>query len=401
MIKLSIVVNDGSRSVTLSGRTDGTYVDFLRRIGQTDESVIATRVPVVAGVATFTDSAPPEKTLLTYFAVDSEFERTTGAPCVVPSTWQLTRPALAGDIQLGDMVFNTIDDLGTVWTVSDIEGWWTVPEADVPIVNRSREEDGSYDDDGRYLARELTFSGVFLPRSGDMVELSRARLIEQLDAVRKTVTLRVNETPPRQMSVRLSGKTVINTVRQSGLTEFSFDLRAADPIKYSVTEMTQPGDAAAIARIGSGVPSGGRSYPRNYDIATDNLREYGIAGTVNQVQIFNEGNYVTPPVITFTGPVTNPRVELISWVGKSASEPTEEMNFLLALQAGEYLEIDVKEKTVLLNGAKGVSSRRGTMTFPSDWFYLRPGTNLLRYTAQSAPGNTTTMTVSALSAWLG
>lgn len=398
MIQLQISVQDAAKSVLLTGYTDADTVQFYRRIGQSEPVAISSRIDVINGVASYVDPTPPEKTLLTYYAVDGTQERSKSASGVVPSYWQLQRPVLAGDVRLGDMVFNTVDANGTIWTISDIEGWWSIPQADVPTSERARDEDGSYDDSGRYLAREFTFSGVFLPRSPDLLEVSRARLVKELDAVRRTISLRVDETPPRQMTVRLAGRTMIQTVRQSGLTEFSVELRAADPVKYSLERMRGPADADAPIAVGAGLSSGPRSYPRQYDTATDNLREYGVAGTPNFIFIVNEGNYNSPPVIRIYGPVTNPRVELSDWEGKSADEPVEEMSFVLTLQDGEYLEINVKEKTVLLNGA---ISRRGTMTFQSDWFTLRPGTSKIRYTALTAPGNSTTLDIEAYSAWLG
>jgi hypothetical protein len=398
MIQINISVQDESRSVLLTAQTSTDSVDFYRRIGQSADVIIANDVPVVGGIASIVDPSPPEKTLLTYFAVDATNERSRGASGVVPTSWQLQRPVLAGDIRLGDMVFNTIDERGTIWTISDIEGWWSLPDAEIPTAQRSRDEDGSYDDNGRYLAREFTLTGVFLPRSPELLEESRARLVKELDAVRRTVSLRVDETPSRRMDVRLAGKTQISTVRQTGLTEFMVQLRAADPVKYALDPMSQPDGTPGPVVVGAGAASGPRIYPRGYDISTDNLREYGAPGAPNFISIVNEGNYYSAPIIQISGPVSNPNVELVDWDGKDPDDPTEQMSFLITLQQGELLEINVKEKTVLLNGA---ISRRGTMTFPSDWFTLRPGTNTLRYTAVSTPGNTTTLSIEAYSAWLG
>lgn len=390
MLEISIAVNDASRSVTVSAQSDSEWIDFYRRVGMSDDMLLASSIPVLDGVATFVDTSPPEKTLLTYAAVNVEGERSENASGVVPSTWSLARPTLAGDIRLGDMVFNTIDSDGTVWTVSDIEGWWSLPEADIPTEPRAREEDGSYSEDGRYLARTLTFSGVFLPIAPDALEVSRMKLINSLNAVRRTISLRVDQNPPRQMSVRLSGKSAINTVRQSGLTEFAFELIAADPVKYAVDPMERTDGSTEDVTITSGSASIGRGYPRNYDTSTDNLREYGTTGAPNSVQTRNEGNYSTPPVLRIDGPVTNPRIELV--------ETGQLMEFLTSLQLGEYLLIDVKEKTVLLNGA---TSRRGTMTFGSDWFMLPPGVSTLKMSALSAPTYAGQLTVTAYSAWLG
>lgn len=391
MIKLQISVEDATRSVRLIALTDQSSVVFYRRIGLTEEQILSDAIAAADGVATFVDVLPPEKTLLTYAAVNDLNEKSQTASGVVPSSWSLTRPALAGDIRMGDLILNTIDELGTVWTVSDIEGWWTLPDSQVPTNERAREEDGSYDENGRYLSRNLTLTGLFLPRAPKFLETSRARLVDSLNAVRRTTALRVDEDPPRQMQVRMSGKADISTIRQSGLTQFQVQLRAADPIKYSVVPMYQPaGDQLPVAAIGAGTPSGGRTYPRGYDIATDNLREYGTPGTPNEVQMVNLGNYPSPPLIRISGPVTNPAIVI--------AETGENMQFVTTLREGEYLDVDVKEKTVLLNGA---ISRRGTMTFSSEWLVLRPGVNTLRYTALSAPGNTTTVTVTAYSAWLG
>jgi phage-related protein len=398
MIQLQIAVHDEAKSVLLTGHTDSDYVQFYRQVGQTDPVVVSPIVPAVDGVATYIDTAPPEKTLLTYYAVDATQERSKSASGVLPTYWQLQRPVLAGDIRLGNLIFNTVDSNGTIWTISDIEGWWSIPEANVPTSVRARDEDGSYDEDGRYLAREFTVSGVFLPTSPELIEASRARLIKELDAVRRTVLLRVDETPPRQMAVRVAGHTVIQTVRQSGLTEFSVDLRAADPVKYALERMKAPGGVNAPIVVGAGLSAGPRTYPRQYDVATDNLREYGPIGAPNFVSIVNEGNYKSSPIIRVFGPVTNPRIELVDWDGKTSEDPIEEMSFVITLQAGEFLEINVKEKTVLLNG---MTSRRGTMTFQSDWFMLRPGMNTLQYTALVAPGNTTVLDIEAYSAWLG
>lgn len=392
MIQISISVQDSSRSVVLTAFSDEPTISFYRRIGLSPEIALTTAIPVVDGVATFIDVNPPEKTLLSYAAMtDIDRERSNWANAVMPTSWALTRPALAGDIRLGDMLFNTIDETGTVWTITDIDGWWTIPESEIPSSERSREENGSYDENGRYLSRSLVLSGVFLPSSIDQLEASRSKLITAVDAVRRTVDLRVDETPPRRMTVRLSGKTHIDTVRQSGLTEFTVELHAPDPIKYSLDEMYQPdtGLREPIS-VGAGTQSVGRTYPRDYDTDTDNLREYGLLGSPNAFRLVNEGNYPSPPFFRITGPVTNPRIEHI--------ETGEKLEFVLTLQDGEYLDVNVKEKTVLLNGAV---SRRGSMTFNSEWFYLPPGTNSLRYTTLSSPGDLSIVTVTAYSAWLG
>jgi hypothetical protein len=91
MIQINISVQDESRSVLLTAQTSTDSVDFYRRIGQSADVIIANDVPVVGGIASIVDPSPPEKTLLTYFAVDATNERSRGASGVVPTSWQLHR----------------------------------------------------------------------------------------------------------------------------------------------------------------------------------------------------------------------------------------------------------------------------------------------------------------------
>jgi hypothetical protein len=70
-------------------------------------------------------------------------------------TNEIEKLKLQGNIILGDFIFNTIDDLGIVWVITDIGGWWTHPKAEVPNIERGW-GDGSYDVQGKYTARDLT-----------------------------------------------------------------------------------------------------------------------------------------------------------------------------------------------------------------------------------------------------
>jgi hypothetical protein len=79
----------------------------------------------------------------------------------------LTGMKLKADIVLGDFVFNTIDEYGVTWVITDIEGWWQHPEPDMPDIPRGF-GDGSYDVKGRYQARMITLTGSFLTPTPDL-----------------------------------------------------------------------------------------------------------------------------------------------------------------------------------------------------------------------------------------
>jgi hypothetical protein len=147
-------------------------------------------------------------------------------------TNEIEKLKLQGNIILGDFIFNTIDDLGIVWVITDIAGWWNHPNAEVPNIERGW-GDGSYDVQGKYTARELSLEGVILVPDPSLVEAARDRLIAATNLVYQGAWLKTGNNPIRASFVRLAGGTSINTVNPRGRTEFSIPLRAADPIKYS------------------------------------------------------------------------------------------------------------------------------------------------------------------------
>ncbi len=73
----------------------------------------------------------------------------------------LTGMKLQEDIILNDFVFNTVDEYGVLWVITDIKGWWSPPAPDMPEIKRGW-ADGSYDVKGRYNARDLTLEGSIL-----------------------------------------------------------------------------------------------------------------------------------------------------------------------------------------------------------------------------------------------
>jgi hypothetical protein len=93
--------------------------------------------------------------------------------------------------------------------------------------------------------------------------------------------------------------------------------------------------------------------------------------------VSNVGDEDSPPRFRIDGPITNPII-------RNATLDAE-LRFITTLAAGEWLEIDVDNRQVLLNGA---SDRYAALQFPgSRWWQLTPGANDVRLlsTAFSAP----------------
>lgn len=108
----------------------------------------------------------------------------------------------------------------------------------------------------------------------------------------------------------------------------------------------------------------GRSYPRSYPYG------YGATTSIVGTNLTVDGNRPTPPVYTMTGPIDRPRI---------VNETTgESMFFDISLSATDSLVVDVKNRTVLLNG----QNRRSVLRY-ANWLFLQPGLNFIRYRADT------------------
>lgn len=252
---------------------------------------------------------------------------------------------LTDDVSLGDFYFNHLDPVtGVQWLLTEIEGWWTLPENEIQDIPRGW-DDGSYDSGGRYTARVFTVSGVILPPSPAAIPAARAELHKALDLTRKTAWFITRETGRTVGSVvRLSGQPLINTTSGSGKTEFSFGLRAPDPVKYSLEGGAPPG-----------------------------FNQITIAGDSTGV-VSNLGNYQVYPYLVIHGPTVGPvRVT-------NTTEGTELVVQSL-VPSGSTLEIDVKNRSVSLNGAR---NKRQYLRWDTDWPQALPGDSTYEFAAYDA-----------------
>lgn len=195
---------------------------------------------------------------------------------------EITKLKLEGNVILGDFIFNTIDDSGVVWVITNLDGWWSPPEADVPEIPRGY-GDGGYDVRGRFNARNFSLQGVFLTPKPELVEPARDRLIASLDLVRRGTWFKTGTNPIRASYVYLAGNVDIDTVNARGRTEFSIELRATDPVKYSWNDASPDGfDFVEIPAKNTSVGSSGSRT------------------------ITNIGNYKVPCYLEISGPFTSP-----------------------------------------------------------------------------------------------
>lgn len=279
---------------------------------------------------------------------------------------------IGDEISIGGVVFNQVDEYGCKWILEDLDGWWGLPEPNVPNDSRAFSEDGNYFAPGRYEARQITMSGIIVPPNGVngpvAAALARNALNRRLNLVRTVATLRVAEASsfpndelspvprtPKIASVQLVGRPLTRFDDLTNVLKFNFQLRAADPRKY--IETLEYGETQLLAI------SGGRQYDKVFSYI------YGGTGSDGAMTIINQGSYDSFGVLRIVGPVVSPTIEHVE-LGKTLS-----LN--MTLSTNEYLDINLRDHTVLFNST---ASRRAALMPKSEWFWLIPGTNTLRYT---------------------
>jgi hypothetical protein len=207
----------------------------------------------------------------------------------------LTGMKLQEDIVLNDFVFNTVDEYGVLWVITDIKGWWSPPAPDMPDIKRGW-ADGSYDVKGRYNARDLTLEGSILCTDPSLAAEARRRLVAQINLVRQGGWLKTNENPVKASWVRLSGEPNFETVNARGRIDFSIGLRSSDPIKYSWNELNEDG----------------------YDVE-EILAKSTTPARSGKSTLTNQGDFDVSAYFKITGPITGPAIILNETNGESIS----------------------------------------------------------------------------------
>jgi hypothetical protein len=298
--------------------------------------------------------------------------------------------SLSEDIQLSDLIFNRLDEDGVVWIVTDVEGWWTLPEPDVPDLPKGW-DDGSYETRGRYQARVFTLNGIFFPRSRGLVSRARDRLIRAANLCHRGGYFMTHEADyTRGSKVFLSGAPQIATTAMSGRTEFSIGLKAPDPVKYGFNGGKPPG-LYNVSMASQSVRLPGRVYPREYSevtgVWTYPEAVFGAAdGTIS-----NDGNTFTSPTFTLAGPTNGP-VQIIN------ASTAQTMRVNRQLYAGEQLVVDCFTKQVTLNRAP---NQRFYLDVDTDWITLQPGGNMFYFLEEGATSNAALLTVTWRPGWIG
>lgn len=295
---------------------------------------------------------------------------------------------LKGDIAIyntgtqEELTLNTIDEDDVLWIVSNIEGWWTLPDNELPDLPRGW-GDGSYDAIGRWSNRIITLDGSFLPQRPEDAYAARAKLIDFLSPLVKTQGagyLIVDEPGPdggvirKSAKVRLSGPPIISSTLARGRHDFSVGLKAVDPIKYEFVSVGETPD------------------PDGYDTIAIAANSSG--------SIFNRGNIPVPVIFELSSLTSIPNSSNPPTI--TLAETEESIVVLESAPANTRLEIDTYNREVLAVdysvGTPAVSNARSKASVLVDWIYLQPGENTIELTGFPAGSS---CTVYFKSGWIG
>lgn len=358
----------------------------------------------------------------------------------------LQRPYISGlklnaDISIGNLTLNTIDANNVVWVVTDLEGWWSHPEPDVPDLARGW-GDGSYDSKGRYEAREITLEGSFFAPDPSLVAAARNQLIEATDLVYEGNWLIVDENPSKAAFVRLSGRPEIVSASARGRVDFSIGLRAADPIKYEwvssgidgydYVDITS-GNSDTIENTGNTkVPvifeiSGGLTSNTSSTTVIQNLTRVERiditdsvgASDVLEIDTYNrevllvsnsqatitgasgDGTFVT---YTANNSFTAGQTVVISGVSPSGYNTSSDGLTVYSANASSFVVISNVVASYTSGGTasvNSVSNSRGKAKTLIDWIYLSPGVNAITFEDTSNPSSNAICRVYFRSGWIG
>lgn len=263
------------------------------------------------------------------------------------------------ELQIGELVLGSV---GGNFIVHRVEGLGT-PDWRTSDVERPQDHGSFYGSD--YL--DVRMVGVFLTIRGD----TPAETAANLDVFKREwfVDSRTNSQATKELRFKLPGheeRVLIGRPRQVEVdtsrllghrVSVAAQFVAADPRQYSAEEHT--------VHFSLATDVAGRGFPKSFPYG------WGGSGSSGVEQINNAGNFTTPLVVRFHGPVLNPFIE---------NQTTgERLTLNIAINEGDYIEVDFSARTVMLNSfASRYYAKSGT------FWELQPGVNHVRFGASAA-----------------
>lgn len=255
-------------------------------------------------------------------------------------------------LYVNDIALNQLG--GSYFLNAPIEGLTDIPEVRTSAYNKTGQDGGSVSSQF-YGMREIAFSGRIFNDDVAAAEAARKALIAAVAS--KVVDVRVVTYTGASYRIRTNLTAFKCPIGQSRRRfEFNMQLIAPDPLLYDDLENDL---LATITRKQSGGYLTPYVLPVEWQPATQ------------PTNVVNAGNYPIKPVIEFSGGVTNPRLTNLT--------TGEYMQINLTTVDGDELIIDMKKRTIMLNGGNILALKETG----ANWFNLEPNDNLLELTTGS------------------
>ena len=277
-------------------------------------------------------------------------------------------------VSIGDIVFGSRDSgpEGARFSLTTFDGWKGRTGTTAQLTQRARGH-GATSSEGFMPARIMTLGGLIHAPDAEALDVA-------FDRLNAAITL--DETPMlvaeggrvRNCMVKLQGEVIPEMITDK-LGRYSVLISAKDPLKYGdlVT------DSTALPSS-----SGGLIYPATYPVTYTGVSVTGV------LRVTNPGNTQAPVWLRVDGPIPAGGWT-VTHVGKKQSLT---FSTALALEAGEFVTVDMEKREVL---AQGQAPRAGYVT-SRGWFSLDPGDNDIAFSAQNY-SSTALLTVSTKPAW--
>lgn len=252
------------------------------------------------------------------------------------------------------------DPVGVQWILTNEEGFWGTPGTNATLSPRLNKH-GMFRSPGWKKERIVSLTGRCYHSSYEVLRQAESYVLGLLSDPRAAGTLTCHsEIGALSLDVYLDDAilcTPLDIVSEPGV-EFSIQLVAPDPRKYSPEEQTQTvglpqdsGDGLDYNQVVSPDTNAGLYFGLG---ASNTGLTFGTFNGVGFMTLTNPGTAPASPVYTLFGPLTNPL--LTTSTGYT-------MRYNGTLAAGEYVAIDPATPSVVLNGA---TSRR-ELLYPANF----------------------------------
>lgn len=258
----------------------------------------------------------------------------------------------------------------------DLAGWYDPPAIRDSIEDRSQ-QDGGFDSAGFYSSRVVTINA----RVEQASRAAALALRDEIDALSPQVPqLVVVDDPdlgPRSSLGMIVGNTFDGWMSPVGF-RYTLTVKCTDPLKYGPEVFASTGLAGSTGGTGLTYPL---TYPRDYGLAP------GV--TPGALTISNAGKAAYFPRLRIDGPVPNPTVFV--------AETGDSLRYNGTLTAGQWLDIDTRNRRVLLNGQV---SHRYKVASTGRWLSIPAGGASIGWTADAADPAALLSVWSRTGAWL-